>query len=524
MNKSILFLCAVVFALNCQGQFSNVLISNTNNPEEVTICINPKNTNQVVGAANLDNVFHSNDGGLTWSFESLADPVNGIWGDPIVFTDTSGNFFYAHLANPPADGSWVDRIVFTKSIDGGISWWPSGTSTGKNGTKVQDKEGIIVNQATNEIYVTWTQFDEYGTSNPTDSTIILFSKSIDVGLTWSAPIRISKHAGNCVDGDSTVEGAIPTIGPNGEIFVFWTGPNGLVFNKSLDDGVTWLAEERHIIDIPGGWNYNIGGLERCNGLPQVVTDLSGGPNTGTMYINWTDQRNGSDDTDVWLIKSSDGGTTWSPLIRVNNDVAGKQQFLTWMTVDQVTGNLYFVFYDRRNFNSTSDSTDVYLAKSVDGGITCTNVKINENSFIPDPSVFFGDYISISAVNDMVRPIWMAFDVSGLSVWTAIIDGTNVGIHETNNTAFSPVGLSQNSPNPFNQNTWIKFELNVDAKVDLVVNDVLGNEVAVLYKNEQFKQGSYDYIFNANSYHLSPGIYCYSLKCSEYALTKKMSIY
>ena len=149
------FLCFFLsfFSLVSFGQFTNVMISNTNSPEEVTICINPKNPNQVVGAANLDNMFHSDNGGLTWSFESLADPVNGIWGDPIVFTDTTGNFFFSHLANPPVDGSWVDRIVFTKSLDGGISWWPSGTSTGKNGTKVQDKQGIVVNQITNEIYV-----------------------------------------------------------------------------------------------------------------------------------------------------------------------------------------------------------------------------------------------------------------------------------------------------------------------------------------------------------------------------------
>ena len=46
----------------------------------------------------------------------------------------------------------------------------------KNGEKVQDKEGVVVNQENNEIYVTWTQFDSYGTTIPTDSSVILFSK------------------------------------------------------------------------------------------------------------------------------------------------------------------------------------------------------------------------------------------------------------------------------------------------------------------------------------------------------------
>ena len=328
MKKSIFsFLTLFLVVFTASAQYTNVMISNTNSPEEVSIRINPKNTNQIVAGANIENVFHSNDAGLTWTSAMLTDPVNGVWGDPIIFTDTTGEFFYSHLSYPPpGGGTWVDRIVFTKSTDGGATWWGTGTYTGHNGVKVQDKEGIVVNKITNEIYVTWTQFDAYGTTNPLDSSVILFSKSADAGLTWSIPVRINKEAGNCVDSDSTMEGAIPMIGPSGEIYVVWTGPNGFVFNKSLDDGVTWLPHETVITSMPGGWDYNIAGLQRCNGLPQAMCDLTGGPNNGTIYINWTDQRNGTTDTDVWLIKSTDGGTTWSSPIRVNDDVADDNNF------------------------------------------------------------------------------------------------------------------------------------------------------------------------------------------------------
>ncbi|MEZ5146518.1 MAG: sialidase family protein [Bacteroidales bacterium] len=68
-------------------------------------------------------------------------------------------------------------------------------------------------------------------------------------------------------------------------------------------------------------------INRCNGLPITVCDLSGGPNNGTIYINWSDQSNGEDDTDVWVVKSTDGGDTWSEPMRVNDDPPGKQQFL-----------------------------------------------------------------------------------------------------------------------------------------------------------------------------------------------------
>lgn len=508
-------------------QYTNVMISNQNNPEEVSICINPKNPNQIVAGANLNNYFYSDNGGLTWTYDILEDSENGVWGDPIIFTDTSGAFYYSHLSNPPSStlgGSWVDRIVFTKSLDGGASWWLAGSSVGKNGGKVQDKEGVIVNQNNNEIYVTWTQFDNYGSSNPLDSSVILFSKSVDAGLTWTTPVRISKNAGDCVDDDQTVEGAIPAVGPNGEIYVVWTGPNGFVLNRSLDGGDTWLEEEIPVIDMPGGWNYNIGGLQRCNGLPQLRTDLSGGANHGTLYLNWTDQRNGSHDTDAWLIKSIDGGDTWSVPVRVNDDQPGRQQFLTWMDIDQTNGNIYCVFYDRRNYSSISDSTDVYLAFSTDGGNTFQNRQINESGFVPSPSIFFGDYISISAVDNMIRPIWMAYSDNTLSVWTALIDGTTVGLNSTFLNVYSPISLQQNNPNPFNETTWIKFKLDKPAKVNLTVSDLLGNKVATLYQDEQFKAGNYDYIFNANYFNLKPGIYHYILESQDVKVTKKMVVY
>ncbi len=146
----------------------------------------------------------------------------------------------------------------------------------------------------------------------------------------------------------------------------WAGPDGIVFNKSTDEGETWLQEEIPVNPMPTGWDYEIPGIQRANGLPITKCDLSGGSHNGTIYINWSDQRNGSDDTDVWLAKSIDGGETWSEALRVNDDTAGRHQFFTWMDVDQVTGNLYFIFYDRRNY--TDNRTDVYMFHLLMAGI------------------------------------------------------------------------------------------------------------------------------------------------------------
>nr|MBK9651771.1 glycosyl hydrolase [Bacteroidota bacterium] len=125
-------------------------------------------------------------------------------------------------------------------------------------------------------------------------------------ITWSTPVRINKVAGDCIDSDNTVEGAVPAVGPNGEIYVAWAGPNGLVFNRSFDEGNTWLSSETPIDPMPG-WDYAIPGIYRANGLPVTACDVSGGAYTGTVYVNWSDQRNGASNTDVWLAKSTDSG-------------------------------------------------------------------------------------------------------------------------------------------------------------------------------------------------------------------------
>jgi hypothetical protein len=184
----------------------------------------------------------------------------------------------------------------------------------------------------------------------------------------------------------------------------------------VDGGNTWMPKSKVAMSIPGGWNQDIPGVYRANGMPILLSDLSQGPNRGNLYLCWSDERNG--DVDVFVSSSTDGGDHWTEAIRVNNDKTHMPQFFPWMTVDAVTGNLYAVFYDRRNH--TDFNTDVYLASSIDGGKTWTNERISEKPFVTNASVFLGDYNNISAVNGVVRPIWTRIDNYKTSVWIALI--------------------------------------------------------------------------------------------------------
>jgi len=396
-------------------QFRNVKVASADEP---SIVVNPNNTHHMLVGVNVDRYHYSTNGGITWTSGKLTSPY-GVWGDPCVIVDTNDNYYFLHLSYPPAEaGSWIDRIVCQKlGALGGT--WSSGTYMGLNGTKAQDKEWAVVDRSNNRIYVTWTQFDSYGSSDVNHFTIIRFSASSDGGQTWSAPVRINQVAGDCLDESNTVEGAVPAVGPAGEIYVAWSGPAGIVFDRSLDGGRSWLEEDIKVSDQAGGWDYGIPGIFRANGLPVTACDVSHGPHHGTIYVNWSDQPYGPGDTDIWLARSTDRGVTWSLPKRVNDDPPGRHQFFTWMTIDQSDGAIYIVFYDRRNYDDTR--TDVYLATSRDGGETFVNTRISQSPFTPNASKFFGDYSNISAYNGVVRPIWARADGTVMSTMTAIIN-------------------------------------------------------------------------------------------------------
>jgi len=386
---------------------------------EPSIYINPNDPRKVVAGSVMNDYYYSKDGGATWKSKSIYSDF-GVNGDPCLLVDNKGYYYYFHLSN-------LDGI----RLAGGIICQRSKTYKGRfkkeshteiNG-KFHDKEWVAYNPKTEEIYLTWTQFDAYDSDDPRDRSYIVISKSSDYGLTWTAPKIISKYSGDCVDDDLTAEGAVPAIGPNGEVYVCWARNSKIWFNMSADGGDTWFETEQEIADQINGWVLDIPGIFRCNGLPVTICDNSNSKYKGNIYVNWSDQRAGKDNTDIWLKKSNDNGKTWSDAIRVNTDTSNQHQFLSWLTVDQETGYLYCVFYDRRNHSDLT--TDVYLAVSKDGGDSFKNYKINAESFVPNAKIFFGDYTNISVHNGMIRPIWASLFNTKIKLYTALIDQQNL---------------------------------------------------------------------------------------------------
>ena len=425
MNNSTRFSILLCFFISACSTPKNIQIFESPaggyGPCEPTICINPKNTKNIVAGSVLDNYHYSMDGGKTWKTDKIRSS-EGVYGDPCIIADRDGHFYYFHLADP--DGTrWksdriLESIVVQRSDDNGRRW-TSGTPIGVNIPKQQDKEWAASHPNKAEIYVTWTQFDKYGSYSPSCQSLILFSKSTDRGESWSQPVELTQFPGNCIDDDNTVEGAVPAVGPEGNIYVAWAGNEKIYFDRSTDGGAHWQETDGVISDQPGGWDIMIPGLGRANGMPVTCADQSSGSYGGNVYVCWADARNGKENTDIFISTSTDQGKSWGAPVRVNQDLTTSHQFFPWMSVDPKTGKIYIVYYDRSRFDDFQ--TEVVLAVSVDGGQTFESKVISEAPFTPPGRhIFFGDYNNISAYDGVIRPIWTCYKEGKLSIWTALI--------------------------------------------------------------------------------------------------------
>lgn len=378
---------------------------------EPSVTINPRNPQQVVVAYQTGaHIAYSQDAGRSWTTASDTAPGNyAVSGDVSVAFDNSGHAFLCYIAFDKlgTDEYWGHNatrngVFIRRSLDGGKTWKENPIAIMKHPTEpgipFEDKPYIVADNTSGpyagNLYAGWTEFT-------LTQSVILLSRSIDDGATWSKPIRISTQAGLPRDDNGAVEGFTGAVGPDGTLYVVWADGTHVVFTSSRDGGRTF-APSREIIPI-GPPYFHITEVDRTDGFPVISMDPHGGSGAGLLYVTWSDYSNG--DVDVFCSTSADSGQAWSPAVRVNSDSIhnGADQFFQWLAVDPVTGAANLIFYDRRDDQDNRKAV-VVLARSIDHGRTFQNYVWMSNAFDPDND-FIGDYTGIAAFGGRVYGVW-----------------------------------------------------------------------------------------------------------------------
>ena len=166
--------------------------------------------------------------------------------------------------------------------------------------------------------------------------------------------------------------------------------------RSTDGGKTLGAPLQITTVGPSAWLHLRGDFARAFALPIVTADTSAtSPHRDNIYIVWQDIRNGGA-ADIWLVKSTDKGLTWSKPMRLNDNPPARQDGPLDYRVTPVVavnrdGVVAVAWYDYRD-----DPSHVcwrqYFTASTNGGETfLPNVAVSDQPSCPakgalEPSV------------------------------------------------------------------------------------------------------------------------------------------
>ncbi len=343
---------------------------------------------------------YSTDGGKTFTDGGVIPPVKGGFnaGDPDIAVDRAGNFYFSQIS---IDAQGIAFIGISKSTDWGRTFSPPvNASRNVSGPdSFQDKEFITTDttggQYDGNIYVSWTRYSEEGSQ-------IMFARSIDGGRSYQPAIGVSPPG-------RSIQGAIPRVGPNGEIYVAWEDFNtpGIHIAKSTDGGRTFGADgvrntliaKLEFIGQPSS-EATCQGRGILNGYIDAVFEfpaLAVNPTNGEVYVTYNSNPSGIDQADIYFSRSSDGGRNWTDPMRVNDDRTLNDQWMPAITVAP-DGTLAIIWYDRR-LDSNNLKFDVFMAVSQDGGRT----------WLPNKRVttVSSDVPPLGPNFDRIRPCYMA---------------------------------------------------------------------------------------------------------------------
>jgi hypothetical protein len=423
----------------------------------------------------------TNDGGVTWDGPSpvgyLPEDL-GSGGDPVVAFDHKGNVYMTSISigvdefaiGPVFTSSIVSSIAVSRSKDGGVTW-PTISNTARSTVTIAgqsidpqgrlrgsvqigflDKPWMSVGKnptkpGQESIYVSYVEFITYydiiytgelPITLPREvATTIKMTRSDDQGTTWTDPVAVSPTVRRAYgqtqggslpgqeNGDRTLQGPRTEVTADGTLYIAWldTTDDGtmkglaeLDIASSTDAGKTFSKPATAVVvnEVPFRPRTEFFRYW-ATGFPK----LSSSPN-GDLYMVYTalPPEKPQDDSDVFFIKSTDRGVTWSKPVRLNDDQGNALQFFPDISTGP-DGTIHVMWADTRD-DPMMVRYNIYYTRSTDGGKTwgfvdktlgysardtrVTDFGSNPNRGFPGGQ-FLGDYMGIAATQGDVYMVW-----------------------------------------------------------------------------------------------------------------------
>lgn len=422
---------------------ANVLVARGRT--EPMIVADPRPGHGLYAAANPD-YYHPSTGinatalvsndGAAWQVASIPSYGNftGI-ADPSLSVDPSGRVYYLYMGETPSfcgeEGNAA--LLLARSDDGGRSY---GTPALVDQARSDDKPFVTTatSHGRTTVYAVFTRWNS-------PYRAIMFTRSTDGGRSFAPPRELYASPGVNM-------GAVPVVDPRGRVYVVWAHYDGLGFNTpqhvrimvraSGDGGRTFTASPVTIGDFTGLPRLLQPGALRLFTFPTVGLN----PRSGTLYVAWirartlaTPRYQGQMGADLVLVRSRDGGRTWSRPVVLNDSPAG-DRFMPALSVGP-DGVVRIAFYDRRAdglsfaldgvaVRDLRETLRVWPNRRISTGQSSPLLfhYIAPGSTCVAPGRFMGDYIGAATGRDG------SFDV----MWT----DTRLGVQDESDLEFARV--------------------------------------------------------------------------------------
>jgi hypothetical protein len=449
--------------LDCDDPFPN------NEPD---IEVNPANALNMAASSNdygscCDQFYTTLDNAATWTTGNMS--VNNpqqTGSDPVtVFDVKHGTVIHTSLNYSfqlPTGEACRGDLTASVSTDGGITWQPpvvveTGVGCDLSNTQLfNDKEWVVTDNNPSSpyygrTYLTWTKFES--ASGSYVRSAIFESHSDDGGKHWTKAKEISgSNAGLCTfqvsgQADQCDENqfSVPTVGPDGTVYVAFQNEqnaalwetdeffdNQYLLVKSTNGGRTWSSPTFVVGLEDGSADYptNVSGRQTLTGYQLRVNsagNIVASPTNGNLYLVFSDNRNGTHDSanpvtniDVFLMTSSNGGSSWSGPTQV--DSAAGDQWFPWVEVNPTNGNIGIVYNDRGSSNGALYNASLMEIPGSKTVVSTAPSNPTQSRYFragvagcENCATFNGDYINISYGSDGKANI----------VWTDMRDPSDI---------------------------------------------------------------------------------------------------